>query len=66
MKVLALDGNLGLSIGTSGLGLERKVLTLALPSQGQDFSPRPRPRGCCMCMLCSHSMVSHDSLSFLV
>ena len=62
--VLALDDEV--------LALAPQVLELALREKswpqswlGQDFSPRPRPRGCCMCMLCSQS-VSHDSLSFLV
>jgi len=48
------------------LAVDDKVLVLALTlalrekswpwsCQGQDFCPKTRPRGCCTCMLCSHS-----------
>jgi len=53
------------------LALAPQVLALVLrekswpKGKAKTFPPRPRPRGCCMCMLCSHSRCHITVCDFL-
>jgi len=52
---LGLDTS-GLGLDTSGLGLGLGLESLSLgKAKAKTLPPRSKPRGCCMCMLCSNS-----------
>jgi len=57
IKALALDDKV--------LALAPQVLALAL-ALAKTFSLRSRPRGCCTCMLCSHSLCHITVCHFLL